>query len=637
MVVSRLSKGRGSTCVQSTFPISHTKCLLPTACTALTDDDGCNPVVEAELPALLSLIIAQIRSRQSLGCRYFARPAVVCFHFSSLADQSTPVLTPRQPHLSISIHPSITSPSVCASTTAHDHKSTVVKLHCSTANARLAATHVVETSNCTIIRPLVQHHLQPRSARESDMNPDAESDWEYEYDDTEKEDVYFTLDLTTHVPNAIQEKQYAKNGKLIAPAAAERSGALTAGHGRRGDPDDEFDHPDANATSRAEAGQLQILDLHSEKPYVKFNNSFYSCYWFTDLGTQFWVTNPGVVAEPKYSGHVLDVVASSQARLVAMPANLKRKREHIDVEPTVSRAPTQPMEVDNDDASDVSEDSRYQTVEYFQQEPDVPMVIPRTKIKDPHLEAQANFMERLSALKLRKGEADAHKIPMRVPVYYKGAPNADELRAANGVNVDEAPRRLPRVPPPSTAKHVSPAKDNETGEGPDATDEGSPAVTTPKLFERTRGGSRGGSRRGGAPSHASRRSNLGLDLVGDQPSAVPKKRGRKSNVEKARLAAEAAAEAEAEGEAEAAVGEAADGAAADSKPFALDPSLTGGDQSPATPGPGEVPDEELSLIQESGRPPRKRRRNPEEMAEARRLEAERKAQKTAQRIAARKR
>lgn len=54
------------------------------------------------------------------------------------------------------------------------------------------------------------------------MSPDADSDWEYEYDDTEREDIYFTLDLTTHVPNATQEKQYAKNGKLIAPAAAEK-------------------------------------------------------------------------------------------------------------------------------------------------------------------------------------------------------------------------------------------------------------------------------------------------------------------------------------------------------------------------------------------------------------------------------
>jgi hypothetical protein len=473
-------------------------------------------------------------------------------------------------------------------------------------------------------------------------DPDADSDWEYEYDDTEREDIYFTLDLTTHVPNAIQEKHYAKNGKLIAPVASETTGALTAAHGQ-GDLDDELDHPDANATPTAEAGQLQILDLHSEKPYVKFNNSFYSCYWFTDLGTQFWVTNPGVVAEPKYSGHVLDVVASSQTRLVAMPANLKRKRGTIDFEPTTSQVATQQMDIDDDGASDVSDtDSRYQSVEYFQQDPKEPMVIPRNKIKDPHLEAQANFMERLSALKLKKGEADAHKIPMRVPVYYKGAPNADALRASHGVSLDDTtPRRMPRVPPRS-ASRVSPTKDNETGEGAHATDEGSPAVPTPlpKSLPRggARGGPRGGYRKGGAPSHAERRSNLGLELMGDQPATVPKKRGRKSNAERARLAAEAAeAAGEAEVEVEVEAGAEAEGAgaevadnAADAKPFALDPLLVGGEKSQTT-TPGEAPDEELSLIKEGGHPPRKRRRNAAQMAEARRLDAERKAEKAAAR------
>jgi len=469
------------------------------------------------------------------------------------------------------------------------------------------------------------------------MYPDADSDWEYEYDDTEREDIYFTLDLTTHVPNAIQEKHYAKNGKLIAPAASDKNGALTAAHGDADGLNVRFEHPGAKATSTAEAGQLQILGLHSEKPYVKFNNSFYSCYWFTDLGTQFWVTNPGVVAEPKYSGHVLDVVASSQTRLVAVPANLKRKRETVDPEPTANRTRTQPMEIDDGgDASDVSDtDSNYQSVEYFQQDPNVPMVIPRQKIKDPHLEAQANFMERLSALKLKKGEADAHKIPMKVPVYYRGAPNADALRAAHGVNLDDTPRRTPRVPP-STARRVSPTEEDEVGDGEHDADEGSPAVPTPLHHSvgRTRGASRGGSRRGGVPSHASRRSNLGLDLMGDQPAAVPKKRGRKSNAERARLAAEAEEAAAAEPEAEAAteVVVEEEGGGADSKPFVLDPALAGDDQLPT--GPGEVPDEDLSVIQESGWPPRKRRRNPAQMAEARRIEAERKAEKAAARIAA---
>jgi len=506
------------------------------------------------------------------------------------------------------------------------------------------------------------------------MNSDADSDWEYEYDDTEREDIYFTLDLTTHVPNAIQEKQYAKNGKLIAPAASERNDtasgrALTAAHGEvdgQDDREDRINHPNVNATSIAEGGQLQILDLHSEKPYVKFNNSFYSCYWFTDLGTQFWITNPGVVADPKYSGHVLDVVASSQTRLVAMPANLKRKREVTHPEPNASQPPTQSTEVDDDGASDASDmDAKYESVEYFQQDPNIPMVIPRHKIKDPHLEAQANFMERLSALKLRKGEPDAHKIPMRVPVYYKGAPNADELRAAHGIT-DEPPRPLP-IARASVASRVSPTHGDDAGEGAHPADEGSPAASTPlpKFVGRSRGGSRGGSRRGGAPSHASRRSNLGLELMGDSSAVVPKKRGRKSNAEKARLAAEAAGggaevEVEVEVEAEAvvqpavipkkrgrksnaekarlaaeaaeaearAVAEVADGVA-DAKPFALDPLLASNDHSQTTPAVAAeaAPEEEVeSITEESGRPPRKRRRNPAEMAEAQGVEADREAE-----------
>jgi len=457
------------------------------------------------------------------------------------------------------------------------------------------------------------------------MNPDADQDWEYEYDDNEREDIYFTLDLTTHVPNAIQEKQYAKNGKLIAPAASEKNDAATPAHDQ-GDLDDRFDQPNINATPTAERGQLQMLDLHSEKPYVKFNNSFYSCYWFTDLGTQFWITDPGVVADPKYSGHVLDVVASSQTRLVAMPANLKRKRDTIYPEPSASQSvPTQSMETDDDGASDVSDtDSKYQSVEYFQQDPEVPMVIPRTKIKDAHLEAQANFMERLSALKLRKGEPDAHKIPMRVPVYYKGAPNADALRASHGIT-DEPPRPLP-VARTRSASRFSPTQGNDASEGAHAAaDEGSPAVATPlpKPFGRARGGSRGGSRRGGAPSHASRRSNLGLELTGDQPASAPRKRGRKSNVERARLAAEAAAAAEAEAkvEAEAAAGAEVADEAADSKPFALDPLLAGDDHQSQTPL-AAASEEDLPFIQESERPLQTRRRGSAQMEEARRVEAD---------------
>jgi hypothetical protein len=446
------------------------------------------------------------------------------------------------------------------------------------------------------------------------------SDWEYEYDEHETEDIYFTLDLTTHVPNAIQEKQYAKNGKPIHP---EQNGAENApqdddANGEAAvnvDDDPQNDDDAVDDAAPLEAGRLQVLDLHTEKPYVKYNNGFYSCHWFTDLGTQFWITNPGVVSDPKLSGHVLDVVGSSQTRLVAKPANLKRKRDAPEVEHHEGESAAQTIEIDDDAASDVSDaESRVQFADASQQNPNEPIVVVPPK-NDLHMQGQASFMERLSAIKLKKGETDAHHIPRRVPVYYKGAYNADELRAAHGVPVAE----LQPAPTP-TVDRVLPTPDKDAGEGapapaPAVVNENSPApppATAPAIRgKRTRGGSRGGPR-GGAISNAARRSNLGLGTNNtNDPSQPKKKRGRPSNAERA-LRAEAEA-------------------AAANGTFALDPLLAGptqpGADDPAT-NPARSPSREPSAAASSvqgGDRPRKRRRNAAQMEEARRLDEERRA------------
>lgn len=472
----------------------------------------------------------------------------------------------------------------------------------------------------------------PHPEASNDSHDDV-SDWEYEYDENETEDVYFTLDLTTYVPNAIQEKQYAKNGKLIGTAEPEKNAQGDAnGQLAQNEDDDAANDDTAETSAPQEAGKLQVLDLHTEKPYVKYNNAFYSCHWFTDLGTQFWITNPGVVRDPKLSGHVLDVVGSSQTRLVARPANLKRKRDAIEAVPAGAEATYQPIEINDDAASDVSDaDSRSNAVD-IEQDPTEPMVIARQKIKDPHLEAQANFMERLSALKLRKGEKDAHKIPMKVPVYYKGARNADALRAAHGVVRVEIDELQPVTIP--EGDRISPTAnngENDAGEGAHA-DEDTPAQPTPKPSRRGRGGSR--ARHGGAISHAARRSNLGLEL-GD-PSSLPRRKpGRPSNAEKARRAQQAAALAEAER---------ATRPGDDNSSFALDPRLGGGEPTqPGASGNNEINTINTITREASAAPsstqgeqtgPRKGRRSKAQLEEAKRLDEERQAKLTAAKSAA---
>jgi hypothetical protein len=463
------------------------------------------------------------------------------------------------------------------------------------------------------------------------------SDWEYEYDEHETEDIYFTLDLTTHVPSAIQEKQYAKNGKLIRPEKndAENAPQDDDANGEAALNGDDDPQNDDNAVdddaAPLEAGRLQVLDLHTEKPYIKYNNGFYSCHWFTDLGTQFWITNPGVVGDPKLSGHVLDVVGSSQARLVAKPANLKRKRDAPELEHHQGETAAQSIEIDEDAASDVSDaDSRAQFADRLEQNPNEPMVVVPPK-NDLHLQGQASFMERLSAIKIKKGEPDAHDIPRRIPVYYKGAYNADELRAAHGVPIAE----LQPAPTP-TLDRVSPTPDKDADEGAPtpvvtAADENSPAPLPPPPSirgKRTRGGSR--APRGGAISNAARRSNLGLGTTTtttintNDPSQPKRKRGRPSNAERAlRAEAEAAASA--------------------SNSFALDPQLGG----PTQPGAEDLADAKTparslsreasvaaSSVQGGERDrPRKRRRTAAQMEEARRLDEERQAKLAAAKAA----
>lgn len=470
-----------------------------------------------------------------------------------------------------------------------------------------------------------------------DAHVDA-SDWEYEYDENETEDIYFTLDLTTHVPNAIQEKQYAKNGKLVGAADPEKnvqSDANTqpAPDGNNEDDDDAANDELAEIPPPQDAGKLQILDLHTEKPYVKYNNGFYSCHWFTDLGTQFWITNPGAVRDPKFSGHVLDVVGSSQTRLVARPANLKRKRD--ETEPTLNEGETaaQSIAINDDAASDVSDAESRSNAMDIEQDPTKPMIVPRQKIKDPHLEAQANFMERLSALKLKKGEKDAHQIPMRVPVYYKGARNADELRASHGVvrvEVDELqPATIPevnRVPP----ARDNADKDNDAGEGAPP-DEDSAAAPPPKTIRRPRGGPRGG-RGGGTISNAARRSNLGLELADASSLPPKKKRGRPSNAERA-LRAERAAALAAEQQAPGPAG---------STSFVLDPLLGGeSTEAGAASPPARSVTREASAAPSSTQgehtQPRKGRRSKAQLEEAKRLDEERQAKLSEAKVAAKER
>ncbi|KAI5363513.1 putative transcription factor TFIIIC, triple barrel domain-containing protein [Septoria linicola] len=240
-----------------------------------------------------------------------------------------------------------------------------------------------------------------------------DTEWEYEYDDNETEDLYFTLDLTTHVPDALTRKYET------APDSHGAARAAPNGDAQQRDAAIEDAPPKPGITYSRPRPALQILELHSRNPLVKFDGGIYSCYWSTDLGTQFHIAQAGATAEPKRAGTVLDVVGLSQARLIGKPVTLKQKKSNV-ADRAQSPADNDGVDQQNDVHDEV------QPAPTTLNDPTKPLVIPRELCKDGTAESQASFLEKLSEIKLKKGETDP--VPMYSIRSHKDPRNKDELR-----------------------------------------------------------------------------------------------------------------------------------------------------------------------------------------------------------------
>jgi hypothetical protein len=233
-------------------------------------------------------------------------------------------------------------------------------------------------------------HAQ-RSIVSAPFKDDDDSGWEYEYDEERTEDFYFALDLSFHDPKAALKADF--------PCA------------------DKDDHLPIRSRT---AGQLQVLDLHGSNPMVKFDDALYSCAWSTELGTQVHVATPGVAKQTLRSGHVVDVVSMSRARLVGTPATLKPRHDRPMAEPT-ELEPTASNTVDMET-----------TLEHTTEKPSAERQIARfaaarQKATDPALKSRASFLERFSKIKQSRGETDL--VPFYGVKKYHGPKNKDEIRA----------------------------------------------------------------------------------------------------------------------------------------------------------------------------------------------------------------
>ncbi|KAI7165952.1 hypothetical protein KC343_g14182 [Hortaea werneckii] len=277
--------------------------------------------------------------------------------------------------------------------------------------------------------------------------------WEYEYDDNETEDFYLTLDLTTHVSNAVatpeprKRNRAAPKGKRRPETTAEQSAreerdaAVPAVTTARlpSLPAAEADGEEQFPTATQEA-KLQILDLHSDNPFVKFVDGVYSCNWHTDLSTQVYVARPGVTELPLRPGNVVDVVGLSRRRLVGKPVTLQPRPKPVSVE-------TEPLLPSGDDENHPSSQDVPTTTtttipphsppaaaaglppssDFSHVRPGDPLTIPRDRVRNEAMEQQASFLEQLSAIKLKRGETDL--VPVSGVRYYDPPADREGIRA----------------------------------------------------------------------------------------------------------------------------------------------------------------------------------------------------------------
>jgi len=161
--------------------------------------------------------------------------------------------------------------------------------------------------------------MQPAAPTPDSTDPDIETEWEYELHPTEKQTYYITLDTSTLNPPTPPKAGRPPISKPRKPASKLTPGANV----------NTTQPADSSTTAQPTEPKetVQILDLHSANPLVRYKDSLYSCTWTTDHGSQFFVSTPGTVPGPLRKGRAVDVVGLSRVRLLGREAKVKLKAQ----------------------------------------------------------------------------------------------------------------------------------------------------------------------------------------------------------------------------------------------------------------------------------------------------------------------
>lgn len=331
-------------------------------------------------------------------------------------------------------------------------------------------------------------------------NAQDETDWEYEYDEYETEDVYITVDLTTHVaPTFTYErktrtsrghKESARSNKSLA-SLTQRAAAAAA----------------APETQRPQPDRLQLIDLHGDNPVLSFDNSLFTCQWATDVGTSLYLTPPQPDTDPEHpplrSTPSFNLLGTSFARLVAIPATITPRA----APPNEYQAPPP---LPNPQLYTTQEGDIIKHADSGALEIQLPSTASASKV------AQARFLERLSAIKASRGDKDivptANIKIFKHPAGWEKERDewiAKETALSAKDRLEAEVRRNSRRKTGHSTTLIKNAGPEDTTPGVGAENSEQDGDTTnplpTKLPKRTRGGPRGG-----ATSSKRLRESLGL-------------------------------------------------------------------------------------------------------------------------------
>ncbi|KZL85230.1 hypothetical protein CI238_08139 [Colletotrichum incanum] len=273
------------------------------------------------------------------------------------------------------------------------------------------ASNVPTSSVAPVMAATAPADQPPKAPTKTDDGD--ESEWEYEYSTTETETYYLTVDLS--IPQLLRRKRNApvsgRGGYHYKHWAGPHRKPDEPTHHRILSDDENDDEPTAEPEEDEEmeqgqidpnadsfdadfesdpAADIQILDLHSDKPMFAYKGKVFEGHWARNLGTEVVFTEHDPEDPIPALRHLpggVDMLAASWSRINTTERRLEPKHE--------AAAKDDPLK----------EIRRQHGIH-----------IPITADKTGERKRQTRFLENLMALKVKRGEKD------EVTVYAHAAP-----------------------------------------------------------------------------------------------------------------------------------------------------------------------------------------------------------------------